>query len=484
MTDVRENLVAGAWVGDGRSGYADDVNPSNTADVIARIPQFSPEQAAAAVTAAADAFRSWRSMSAVSRGEVLIGAAQKLRERADEVADLLRREAGKPQTDALGEVLKSAQFLEYYGGMGRAAFGEVLPDVRPGVFSHTRVEPLGVVVAITPWNDPLLTPARKLGPALITGNTVVLKPASVTPIVSQELARAFADAGMPAGVLNVVTGSAAEVGPVLTDNPLVNAISFTGSTEVGLALRSQLAGAGIRLQTEMGGKNAIVVLPDADLSLVASTVVAAAFGGVGQRCTATSRLITIGESSESVRSSVLAAMSERLVVGPTDATDTTFGPVISEAHMTSVLGFIDRAKEQGGTVLTGGSRRIDAPFDAGYFVEPTVIEVDTSANLWRDEVFGPVLAVASAPSIDEAVDLVNQSNYGLSAGIFTRDLSAAFAFADRVDTGQVAVNLPTSGWDAHLPFGGFKDSGSLFKEQGTAALGFYTKLKTVSMKVG
>lgn len=484
MTDVRGNLVAGAWIAHGESGYLDDINPSDTSDVIASIPQFSAEQAASAVTAAAGAFAAWRSTSPVTRGQILIAAANRLRERVDEITDLLRREAGKPRADARGEVLKSAQFLEYYGGLGRAAFGEVLPDERPGVFSHTRNEPLGVIVAITPWNDPLLTPARKLGPALITGNTVVLKPASVTPIVSQELARAFADAGLPAGVLNIVTGSSDVVGPVLTDNPQVSAISFTGSTAVGHALRARLAHRSIRLQTEMGGKNAIVVLPDADMDLVASTVVAAAFGGVGQRCTATSRLIAVDGTADDVRASLLDVMEKRLVVGPTDAPNTTVGPVISQPQMSTVLDFIAAARDEGGRIIVGGRRRTDTPLEAGYFIDPTVIEVEPSMGLWRNEVFGPVLAVASAPDVDDAVRLVNGSNYGLSAGIFTRDLGAAFAFADRVDTGQIAVNLPTSGWDAHLPFGGFKDSGSLFKEQGTVALGFYTKLKTVAMKIG
>lgn len=483
MTEVRSNLVGGKWIADGQSGYDDDINPSDNSDVIAQIPRFDAEQAAAAVTAAAEAFASWRAMSAVSRGEILLRAAERLRARADEVADWLRREAGKPPLDARGEVLKSAQFLEYYGGLGRAAYGEVLPDVRPGTFSHTRYEPLGVVTAITPWNDPLLTPARKLGPALVSGNTVVLKPASATPIVAQELARALAEAGLPDGVLNVVTGQADVVGPVITANPLVNAVTFTGSTAVGKSLRAALASTGTRLQTEMGGKNAVVVLPDADLELAAATIVGAAFGGVGQRCTATSRVTLIGASRDEFREALFAAMDASLVLGPTDAPETTFGPVISSAQMSSVLGYIEQARAEGGAVVRGGTRRTESPLDSGYFVEPTVIEVKPTATLWREEVFGPVLATTAVNDLDEAIRLVNQSNYGLSAGIFTRDLSAAHAFADRIDTGQIAVNLPTSGWDAHLPFGGFKDSGSLFKEQGTAAFGFYTKLKTVSMKV-
>lgn len=482
MVEVRANLVGDSWVTEGGGGYADDVNPSDTSDVVAQIPRFDARQAEAAVQAAADAFPGWRATSSVVRGEILRRAGGQLRAEAPTIADLLRREAGKPRSDAMGEVLKSADFLEYYGGLGRAAYGEVLPDARPGCVAQTRREPLGVVVAITPWNDPLLTPVRKLGPALIAGNTVVLKPASSTPIVSQELARVCVDSGLPAGVLNVVTGDSSIVGPVLTGAEPVKAVTFTGSTLVGQSLRAELSGHGTRVQTEMGGKNAVIVMPDADLNLAAETIVAAGFGGVGQRCTATSRVIVHSAIRGAFVEALLSAMEANLVVGPTDTDGVTFGPVISETQMDSVLAAVDGARRGGGDVLRGGHRLVDRPLDGGYFVAPTVIEVDTDAPLWRDEVFGPVLALTGVENLDEAIDIINASAYGLSAGIFTQDLGAAYKFADLVDAGQIAVNVPTSGWDVHLPFGGFKDSGSLFKEQGTVALDFYTKMKTIAMR--
>ena len=483
MSAVRGNLVGGKLIEEGGAGLEDDLNPSDTSDLVAKIPQFDAKQTERAVAAAADAFSGWRSTSAVTRGEILLRAAGLLRAQADEVAGWLRREAGKPKRDALGEVAASAQFLEYYGGLGRTAYGDVLPDARAGVFSHTRYEPLGPVAAITPWNDPLLTPARKLGPALITGNTVVLKPAPDTPVVAQELARILSEAGLPDGVLNIVTGPTDVVGPVLTTHPLVQAVTFTGSTAVGKTLRVALASRGVRLQTEMGGKNAVVVLPDADPELVGATIVGAAFGGVGQRCTATSRVIMVGQARERALEAIYQAMDAQLVVGPTESEQTTFGPVISARQMKRVLGYIEQAKDEGGRIVRGGSQATGGDLDRGYFIEPTVIEVEPSATLWREEAFGPVVAVATADTVDDAIRLVNDSSYGLSAAIYTRDLNAAFAFADAVDTGQVAVNLPTSGWAVQLPFGGFKDSGSLFKEQGTAALDFYRKLKTVAMKV-
>ena len=474
------NLINGEWTYDG-AGHIPDVNPSDTSDVVAEVPSLDAGQVTTAVEGAAAAFPGWRAESSVNRGEILRRAGAVLRRDVDRISDVLRREAGKPLRDARGEVLKSAEFLEYYGGLGRAAVGEVLPDGRPGVTSRTVHEPLGAVVAITPWNDPLLTPARKLGPALITGNTVVLKPATDTPLVSQELARAFEEAGLPAGVLNTVTGRGGDIGSALMESPLVAAVTFTGSTEVGKALRTQLAPLGTRLQTEMGGKNATVVMADADLDLAAQTVAAAAFGGCGQRCTATSRLI-LHSAIQDCFLDLLGTVMDGLAIGPTSAPETTFGPVVSRSQMESVLTAVDRARSEGAKVLRGGDRLTRSPLERGYYVDPALVLVDPTTVLWREEVFGPVLAITGVDSLDEAISLVNGSNYGLSAGIFTRDLNASERFISGVDTGQVAVNLPTSGWDAHLPFGGFKDSGSLFKEQGTAGLGFYRKLKTIAVR--
>lgn len=474
------NLINGEWTYDG-AGHIPNVNPSDTTDVVAEVPSLGARQVAVAIEGAAAAFPAWRATSPVIRGEILRRAGAVLRRDVDRISDLLRREAGKPIGDARGEVLKSAEFLEYYGGLGRAPIGDVLPDSRPGVASRVVHEPLGVVVAITPWNDPLLTPARKLGPALITGNTVVLKPATDTPLVSQELARALKDAGLPAGVLNTVTGRGGTIGSALMASSEVAAVTFTGSTEVGKSLRGQLAPRGIRLQTEMGGKNATVVMDDAHLDLAVQTVAAASFGGCGQRCTATSRLI-VHRAIQDRFLDLLSAVMDGLVIGPTSVPTTTFGPVVSQSQLDSILNAVDLARSEGAKVLRGGDRLTSSPLDRGYYVDPALVLVDSTTTLWREEVFGPVLAITTADTLDDAISLVNDSDYGLSAGIFTGDLKASERFIAEVDTGQVAVNLPTSGWDAHLPFGGFKDSGSLFKEQGTAGLAFYRKLKTIAVR--
>jgi aldehyde dehydrogenase (NAD+) len=476
------NLIDGEWVDAGSGEDFADLNPSDTTDVVADVPGCGEGEVGLAIAAARRAAPAWAATSPVARGEILHRAAQGLRARVDRSAQVLSREAGKPLADARGEVLKSADFLEFYAGLGRAACGEVLPDVREGAFTHTRREPLGVVVAITPWNDPLLTPARKLGPALIAGNTVVLKPASDTPVIAQELAEVLQEAGLPRGVLNTVTGPGGRIGAAVTASTEVDAVSFTGSTAIGKRLRQDLAARGVRVQTEMGGKNASVVLPDADLDLAAATVIAAAFGGIGQRCTATSRLVVHRDVRDLLVERLLDGIAA-LRVGPTGDALTTHGPVISPDQLRTVEAAIGEAVSSGGALLRGGTRLTEAPLDRGYFVDPALIEVEAASRLWQEEVFGPVLAMTTVSGLDEAIDVVNASVYGLSAALFTRDLAASHAFAARVETGQVAINLPTSGWDVQFPFGGYKDSGSLFKEQGVVGVDFYSKVKTVSMRV-
>jgi aldehyde dehydrogenase (NAD+) len=348
-----------------------------------------------------------------------------------------------------------------------------------------RTEPVGVVLAITPWNDPLLTPARKLGPALFAGNAVILKPAMETPVVAVHLARALDDAGLPAGVLGLAVGHIEEIaGPLLSDHRL-DAVSFTGSTAVGRGLRRQLADSGVRLQTEMGGKNASVVFADADLELAVTTIAAAAFGQAGQRCTATSRVVVQREVADALISG-LAARARALRVGPGGTAGTQVGPLVSMRHRDSVQKHLEEAVKDGATVHAGHEEQRGADFAHGCFVAPTVLGITDPARaaIWRDEVFGPVVVVLTVDGFDAAVTAVNDSRYGLAAAVFTRGLRTAHEFAEQVDAGQVSVNLPTTGWDVHMPFGGFRDSGSAFKEQGLAGLRFYTRLKTVAVHFG
>jgi aldehyde dehydrogenase (NAD+) len=340
---------------------------------------------------------------------------------------------------------------------------------------------VGVVLAITPWNDPLLTPARKLAPALIAGNAVLLKPASQTPQTARWFARLLLAAGLPSDVVTVVTGRERDISATLLGHPELDALTFTGSTAIGNHLRRLLADRNVRLQTETGGNNASVVLADADLELAAATVAAAAFGQAGQRCTATSRLI-IDSTVAPGFLELLRSRANSSVLGPGLDPATTLGPLATASHHDSVLEHVRAARAEGGRVITGGARPTAAALEYGCYVEPTIVSVDPRHSLWTEEVFGPVVATCEATGFDESVMLANDSRYGLSAAVFTRDLRLANEFISRAEAGQVAVNLPTSGWDVHHPFGGFRDSGSPFKEQGGPGLRFYTRIKTAAVR--
>jgi aldehyde dehydrogenase (NAD+) len=464
--------------------FVDVLDPSDTRRVVAQVPVTTATGVAALYDAASHAAPRWAATSRVERGAILARAAVLIRERAAEITADLVAEMGKTLAEAGGEVAKAADFFEYYASWARQPYGQLLADARPGTETSVRTEPLGVVALITPWNDPLITPARKSAPALIAGNAVILKPATDTPLVALHLARALADAGLPAGVFSVAVGKASQISDALLDDPRLAAVSFTGSTEVGRSIQRRLAGRNVRVQTEMGGKNATAILADADLELAIPAVAAAVFGQAGQRCTATSRVIVDRAVADTVIAG-LVAYAENLRVGPGADPETTMGPLVSASQRKEVLGHIDRAKAEGATLAVGGYAPREGEFEHGCYVAPTVLtDVRPEMAIWRDEVFGPVAAVRVVDGFDAAVEAVNDSVYGLAAGVFTTSLKYAHSFADRAAVGQVAVNLPTPGWDVHLPFGGFGDSGSPFKEQGAEALRFYTRVKTVAIRFG
>jgi alpha-ketoglutaric semialdehyde dehydrogenase len=444
---------------------------------------MSSTEVAAAYVRARVGFDAWRTANPLDRAAVLTRCADLVRSRAEEGAVTLVRENGKTLAEARVEVAKTADFLDYYAAFARQPWGEILADPRDGTQTTVRYEPVGVVLAITPWNDPLLTPARKLAPALIAGNAVLLKPASQTPLIAQWLAGLLAAAGLPSDVLGVLTGRDQEISATLLGHPELDALTFTGSTATGNHLRRSLADRNVRLQTETGGKNASVVLADADVELAAATVAAAAFGQAGQRCTATSRLIV----DSAVAAGLLELLTSRArscVLGPGLDPATTLGPLATASHRDSVVGHVETARAEGARVLTGGGRPAAAALRYGCYVEPAIVSAHPRHSLWQEEVFGPVLAVCEATGFDEAVKLANDSRYGLSAAVFTRDLRMANEFVNRAEAGQVSVNLPTSGWDVHHPFGGFRDSGSPFKEQGSPGLRFYTRIKTAAVRFG
>lgn len=476
------NLVGGTWVEEGGEGLLPVTDPSDVERVVGQVPAMSADDVTALYDAAEHGARVWRHTPVLERSRLLAGAAKLLRERTEPIARDLVSEMGKTLAEATVEVTKATDFMDYYASLARLPQGVELADARPFVNVAVRNEPVGIVLAITPWNDPLLTPARKLAPALYSGNAVILKPASETPIVAYHLAAALHDAGLPAGVLGTATGRASRIASALIADPRLAAVTFTGSTAVGLGLHRDLAGRNVRLQTEMGGKNASVVLADADLELAGSTIAAASFGQAGQRCTATSRVVVDrAVAGELTAMLVNAAGTPKL--GPGLDADTNIGPVVSRTHQAEVISHLERARSEGASILAGGGAPADSALAGGCYVEPTVVAgVTQEMSIWRDEVFGPAIAILEVDGLHEAVDAANDSNYGLSAAIFTNDLGSASYFAQYVDTGQVSVNLPTSGWDVHHPFGGFLDSGSAFKEQGLEGLRFYTRVKTVAVR--
>jgi aldehyde dehydrogenase (NAD+) len=473
------NLVGGEWLETGEA--IEVVNPADERQVVGAVPSMSAGDVAAVYEAAAAGAQIWAATSKIDRGRVLTATARLLRERAEELAKLLSAEMGKTLAEARGEVGKSADFFEYFGGLGRSSRGELLAHEVAGVHAYTVHEPLGVVLAITPWNDPLLTPARKLAPALLAGNAVVLKPATYTPMIALELGRCLADAGAPAGVVNTVTGAGAKIGDALIAHPALRAVSFTGSNEVGAGLRRSLAETQVGLLAELGGKNAAVVLADADLDRAADTIAAASFAQAGQRCTATSRVI----AERSIVDALIGKLVERaeaLVVGPGDSAETNVCPLVSGSQRDSVAAFVERAVADGAELRTGGERPDDEARRHGYYVTPTVLgDVDPASEIWTEEVFGPVVAVVPADSEGEALEILNASRYGLAAALYSSDLAAVQRFVAGAEVGQVAINLPTSGWDVQMPFGGFKDSGSGHKEQGEEGLHFYQRTKTVAV---
>jgi aldehyde dehydrogenase (NAD+) len=437
-------------------------------------------EARQALAAAQAAFPAWAGQTPVARGRVLSKASHLLESRKVALAELLTREEGKTLAEAAGEVQRAVDIFRFYGGLSYTLGGQTLPHDLPGNLLYTRREPLGVVALITPWNFPVAIPAWKLAPALVAGNTVVLKPATPAPALALELARALAEAGLPAGVLNVVVGAGREVGHELANHPAVAALSFTGSHAVGRQIHELLARRMARSQMEMGGKNPTLVLADADLDLAVNLVARAAFGLTGQACTATSRVI--------VERPVAAAFTEKLVararalkVGPGLAPGVEMGPAVNEAQLQTDLEYVAIARDEGAQLLCGGRRLTDGEYAHGWFLAPTVFGgVTPTMRLAREEVFGPVLAVIEVGDFDEALAVANGVDVGLSASIVTRDLKRAMLFAERIEAGVVKINQISTGLALQAPFGGVKKSSTdSFKEQGAGAIEFYSRLKTV-----
>lgn len=476
---MEQTTTAGLYVGGSWRAAADSFenrSPARPDDVIGVYSAASPTDVDEAYAAARAAAPGWRRTSPLQRAAILYRAASILEERVDAVAAELTREEGKTLAEAKGETTRAVQVLRYFAGDCAQPTGDVLPSVDPRTLLYSVREPLGIVCVITPWNFPIAIPAWKIAPALAYGNTVVFKPAELTPQCAVRLVEALDEAGLPAGVLNLVTGSAARIGEALTRHPEVDAITFTGSNTVGRRIQADATPRGVKVQLEMGGKNPVIVLPDADLGVAVEQTLRGAMWSTGQKCTATSRAILHADVADRFTERLLAR-ARTLRVGDPMEPDTDLGPLVSEPHMNDVLGHIERAEAAEHELLMGGHRDIAA--GSGWFVAPTVVGgVGRDAALAREEVFGPVLALMTADSVEEAIAIANATEYGLSASVFTRDLATAFEFVREVHAGVVHVNSETAGAEPQAPFGGVKASSSHSREQGKAAAQFFTETKT------
>jgi aldehyde dehydrogenase (NAD+) len=478
MTIFR-SFINGAWW-DSKSGKnAPNVNPANVAETIGTIELATREEARRAVEAAYHAFRSWKATPSPARGRIIARAARAMEDRKTELAAAITREEGKTISEALGEVQRAINVVEFCAGESRRMNGETIPSELPANFAYTIREPHGVVACITPWNFPVAIPAWKLAPALVAGNTVVFKPATLTPQTAVLLTEIFNEAGLPAGVLNLVLGSGREAGDEIVSHAAVKAISFTGSTETGLQLYAKVAPRGVKVQAEMGGKNPVVVLEDCDMGLAVESTAQGAFGSTGQRCTATSRAIVVEKvADEFVQKIVARAKSFKLGDGSDPASE--IGPSVDEGQFNTVLKYVGIGREDGAELLCGGKKAEGVGLENGYFVEPTVFDrVTSDMRIAREEIFGPVLSVLRVKDFDEAMTVANDCEYGLSSSVFTNDANSMYRFIDEIETGMTHVNSPTTGGEAHIPFGGIKNTGLGAREQGSTSLDFYTELKVV-----
>ncbi len=476
------NLINGEWTPATGVKTFHSHNPADFAAVVGTYPSSVKADAERAFAAAEAALPAWRNMPAPKRGEIFYRAAEILASRTDQLAREMTVEEGKTLPEARGETLRAINIFRFFGGEAARLTGETVPSERDGVFCFTIRKPRGVVSLITPWNFPIAIPAWKMAPALICGNTVVIKPAALAPSCTFRLAEALQEAGLPKGVLNVVTGSSKEIGPTFLGHPSMRAISFTGSCEVGEHIYKSVAPRKIPAQLEMGGKNPTIVLKDADIDYAVDTVMNAAFASTGQKCTATSRAI-VETSIWDEFTSKLVKKTAAMKVGNGLEDGVYMGPCVDESQFKTVLDYIEKGKREGCELLTGGERLTSGDLAKGYFVAPTIFgDVPPDAIIAQEEIFGPVLALIRATDYTDAIRLANRVRFGLSASILTRDLSSAFRYIHEIEAGLITVNLPSAGVEYQLPFGGVKDSSSGYREQGSVAIDFYSELATIYMK--
>lgn len=482
-TKISKNLIGENWTEASTGKTFVVTNPADTRMELGICQQSGEQDVLEAVEAAKKALKTWRTEAAPERGQYILRAAGYIEERSEEFIKQLILEVGKSYSDAKAEVVRTIRAMRYLAGEAERLTGETIPSWDKEVIGYTKREAIGVVGIITPWNVPLAIAAWKIATALSCGCTVVFKPSSQTPIVSLWLVEAYRAVGLPAGVVNFVTGPGSAVGNAIANHPDIKAISFTGSNGVGLGINQLVAKRGARFQAEMGGKNPFVVLEDADLELATDHAIAGGFGESGQRCTATSRIIVLKSIAEEFIA-LLKKKVENLNVGNPIQEGTQMGPVIDQGSMESILNYIEIAKKENGVLVTGGERLTDGERAHGYFVAPTVFRKMTpDMTIAQEEIFGPVISVMEAEDFDQAMEWANNVEYGLSSTIFTNDLEKSMRFVNEIEAGFTHVNMPSTYSEPQFPFGGIKGTGiGGFREVGSTAIDFYTEYKTVYIK--
>jgi len=474
------NYINGKWTAPESNKYIENRNPADTREIIGRFPASSPQDVDAAVNAASEAFSKWRRVPAPRRAEILFRAGEILIKRKSEFARDMTREMGKVFKEASGDVQEAIDMTFFVAGEGRRLHGFTTKAELPNKFAMCTREPIGVCALITPWNFPMAIPSWKIMPALVCGNTVVIKPAEDTPLSTYNLAAACEEAGVPAGVINIVSGHGEEAGAALATHPGVRLVSFTGSTDVGRTVSQSAARSGKICSLEMGGKNVVMIMEDADLELALEGVLWGAFGTSGQRCTAASRVVVHKKIAKKF-TAMLAERAGKLRLGNGLSDKSDVGPVINQDAVDKILGYIQIGQnEDGAKILCGGHRAEKGDLKWGYYIEPTVFaDVKPRMRIAQEEIFGPVVSLIECRDLDHAIEIANGVKYGLSASLYTRDVNRAFQAMDNMFTGIFYVNASTIGAEVHLPFGGTKATGNGHREGGTQVLDIFSEWKAI-----
>ena len=469
--------INGEWIKSASEKTFATKNPAD-GEALATFPEGTQEDVARAVEAAEKAFPKWKRFPPPKRGEILLKAAAMMRARKEELGEMVTQEMGKVIAEGKGDVQEAIDFLEYISGEGRRLLGETTPSELPSKLCLTLKQPIGVVGCITPWNFPMAVPCWKLGAALISGNTIVYKPATLTPLCAARLVEILEQAGLPAGVLNLVTGPADVVGEAIVQHPAIRAVSFTGSVAAGRDIYSKASRMLKRVGLELGGKNPQIIMDDANLELAIEGVLFGAFGTAGQRCTATSRLI-VHENIFAEAMGKLLSRTRTLKVGDPLDPRVDVGPVAGGEQEGKILQYIRIGIEEGAKLLCGGKKLTGGQYDMGFFIEPTIFEAEHGMRITKEEIFGPVLSVIKIRNYEEAVMVANDVEYGLSSSIYTTNVNTAFRAMEDLEAGVTYINAPTIGAEVHLPFGGVKNTGNGAREAGSEAIHEFTEIKSV-----